>query len=112
MLDHERLDGYQTSIGFLAVAFGLVETLPRGCSELRDPLPRAATSIPLKIAEGSGKLDGPDRRRDYAIARGSAMECAAILEVIRLLSAAPNPSLDEGKGLLVRVVEMLSRMCR
>jgi len=62
--------------------------------------------------EGSGKLNGPDRRRDYAIARGSAMECAAILEVIRLLSAAPNPSLDEGKGLLVRVVEMLSRMCR
>ena len=67
---------------------------------------------PIFFKVGSGKLDGPDRRRDYAIARGSAMECAAILDVIRLLSAAPNPSLDEGKGLLVRVVEMLSRMCR
>ena len=112
MLDHERLDGYQTSIGFLALAFGLVETLPRGVSELRDPLRRAATSIPLNIAEGSGKLDGPDRSRTYAIARGSAMECAAILDVIRLLSAAPNPSLDEGNRLLVRVLEMLSKMCR
>ena len=112
MLDHERLDVYPTSIGFVAIALGLVETLPRGFGEVRDPLRRAATSIPLNIAEGSGKLGGPDRSRYCAIARGSAMECAAILDVIRLLSAAPNPSLDEGKRLLVRVVEMLSKMCR
>ena len=112
MLDHERLDVYQLSVGFLAIAFRLVETLPRGFSDLRDQLRRAATSIPLDIAEGSGKLDGPDRSRYYAIARGSAMECAAILDVIRLLSCAPKPSLDEGTRLLVRVVEMLSKMCR
>ena len=112
MLDHERLDVYQLSIQFLAIAFALVETSPRGFAELRDQLRRAATSIPLNIAEGSGKLDGPDRSRYYAIARGSAMECGAILDVLRLLSPAPNPSLDEGKRLLVRVVEMLSKMCR
>ena len=114
MLDHERLDGCQLSIGFLAIAFGLLETSPRGFSDLRDPLRRAATSIPLHSAEGSGKLDGPDRSRTYPIARGSAMECAAILDVIGLLPRAPNPSssLDEGKRLLVRVVEMLSKMCR
>jgi len=42
------------------------------------------------------------------------MESAAILDVIGLLPRAPNPSssLDEGKRLLVRVVEMLSKMCR
>ena len=112
MLDHERLDVYPTSIGFVAIALGLVETLPRGSSELRDPLRPAATSIPLNIAEGFGKLDGPERSRTYAIARGSAIEGAAILDVIRLLSAAPNPSLDEGKRLPVRVVEMFSKMCR
>ena len=88
--------------------------MPRGFSDLRDPLRGAATSIPLHIAEGSGELDGPDRSRTYAIARGSAMESAAILDVIGLLPRAPNPSssLDEGKRLLVRVVEMPSKMCR
>jgi len=42
------------------------------------------------------------------------MESAAILDVIGLLPRAPNPSssLDEGKRLLVRVVEMPSKMCR
>ena len=112
MLDHERLDVYQFSTRFLAIAFALVETLPRGSAELRDQLRRAATSIPLNIAEGSGKRDGPDRRRYYAIARGSAMECGAILDVIRILSVAPNASVDKGKRLLVRIVEMLSKMCR
>ena len=40
------------------------------------------------------------------------MECAAILDLIRIVSATSNPTLDEGKRLLVRVVEMLSKMCR
>ena len=61
MLDHERLDVYQTSIGFLAIAFALVETLPRGFAELRDQLRRAATSIPLNIAEVA---QGSLRRRE------------------------------------------------
>ena len=69
-------------------------------------------SIPLNIAEGSAKPDGPDRRRYHAIARGSAMECAAILDVGRLLDDSPTAALADGKTLLVRIVEMLSRMSR
>jgi four helix bundle protein len=69
-------------------------------------------SIPLNIAEGSAKPDGLDRRRYHAIARGSAMECAAIFDVARLLGDSPAAALAEGKALLVRVVEMLSRMSR
>jgi four helix bundle protein len=112
MLDDERLDVYQRSIEFLAIAFAVAERVPREYASLADQLRRAAMSIPLNIAEGSAKPDGPDRRRYHAIARGSAMECAAIFDVARLLGDSPAAALAEGKALLVRVVEMLSRMSR
>jgi hypothetical protein len=44
--------------------------------------------------------------------RGSAMERAAILDVCRVLQAASPSLLADGRALLVRVVQMLTRMCR
>ena len=57
---------------------------PRGQADLRDQLQRASTSIPLNVAEASGKTGTADRARFCAIARGSALECAAILDVLLL----------------------------
>jgi four helix bundle protein len=42
-------------------------------------------SIPLNIAEAEGRTGDADKARTYAIARGSAMECAAILDVLKVL---------------------------
>ena len=112
MLDHERLDVYQHAIQFLAIAFAISERIPRGYAASADQLRRDAMSIPLNIAEASGRPDGPDRRRFHAIARGSAMECGAILDVVGLLDSSQHEAIREGKSLLVRVVEMLSRMSR
>lgn len=112
MLDHERLDVYQCAIEFVALAFQIIEQLPRGYSALADQLRRAAMSIPLNIAEGAGKATGPDRARFHGIARGSAMECGAILEVIGLLGKGRQEQVARGKELLVRTVAMLSKMCR
>ena len=68
-------------------------------------------SIPLNIAEGSGRSSGSaDRIRFRGIARGSAMECGAILDVARLLEIAPDADWNRAKALLVRIVEMLSKM--
>ena len=72
---------------------------------------RASLSIPLNIAEGVGKLSDAEKRRFYAIARGSAMECGAILDAIKVLELACEPEIDEAKRKLVTVVKMLSRMC-
>ena len=112
MLDFERLDVYRCALEFAALAFRIVERLPRGHSQLTDQLRRATISIPLNMAEGSGKTSDRDRARFHAIARGSAMECAAILDILRL-QALIEPELEsQAKVLAVRIVSMLSKMCR
>jgi hypothetical protein len=40
------------------------------------------------------------------------MECGAIIDVVRLVGAVPESELAAAKQLLVRVVGMLSKLCR
>ena len=112
MLDYEKLDVYHCAIEHLAFVFKSIPSIPRGYSALVDQWRRAAMSVPLNIAEAVGKTSDADRNNRYAIARGEAMECGAIIDVVRLLDVVPEPELTAAKRLLTRVVEMLSRMCR
>lgn len=111
-LDHENLDVYRCALEFLRLALRIVGALPRGEGELRAQLKTAAMSIPLNIAEGAGKPTAADRSRFHAIARGSAMECAALLDVCLLADHVSNDQARQGKALLVRIVSMLTKMCR
>ncbi|HSO34547.1 MAG TPA: four helix bundle protein [Labilithrix sp.] len=111
-LDYENLDVYQRAIEFLRLAMQVTGALPRGESELRSQLKRAAMSIPLNIAEASGKPSTADRARYHAIARGSAMECGALLDVCTIAGHVTATDARLGKNLIVRIVAMLSRMCR
>jgi four helix bundle protein len=112
MLDYERLDVYQRAIEHLAVAVRILNDMPKGQAALADQLKRAALSIPLNIAEGSGKPEGADRIRYVNIARGSAMECGAIHDATRILGAAKLDDVAEAKLLIERIVSMLTRMSR
>ena len=103
---------YRCAIEHLAFVFKTVPTLPRGYAALVDQWRRAAMSVPLNIAEAAGKTSPADRNNRYAIARGEAMECGAILDVVRWIGAVPEGELAAAKQLLVRVVGMLSKMCR
>jgi len=40
------------------------------------------------------------------------MECSAILDACRVLSLVDDDLVDDGKQLLVRIVSMLTKMCR
>lgn len=112
MLDYERLDVYRCAIEHLAFVFRAIPAIPRGYSALVDQWRRASMSVPLNIAEAVGKTSPSDRNNRYAIARGEAMECGAILDVVRLLHVISEPELVEAKLLLVRTVGMLTKMCR
>jgi four helix bundle protein len=87
----------------------LLDRLPRAHGTLADQLRRAALSVPLNIAEGSGK-GGRDAARFYTIARGSALECAAVMDVLEALAVVEERELRELRELLERVVAMLTKL--
>ncbi len=107
--DHERLSVYQEAIKFVVWADGVLETIPKSLA-VHDQLDRAATSIPLNIAEGNGKYTAADRCRFFDIARGSALECAACLDVLMAKKKLENAT--PGKEILVRIVSMLVGLIR
>jgi four helix bundle protein len=110
MLSFQKLDVYQRSIEFLAFTRRLLQRIPKGHADLVDQLRRAAQSIPQNIAEGAGKTGRADKARYYAIARGSAMESAAHLDVMKIDELIDDEHHALGVGLLERVVAMLTKM--
>lgn len=82
----------------------------RGNAVLRDQLERASTAIPFNIAEGACKLSFADKRRFYDIARGSAGECAAIIENMFLRQVISKADYVHGRRLLLRLVQMLTKL--
>src|ERR1700704_342786 len=112
MLTFQNLDVYKCSIQFLARAIEFLESFPRGYGGLADQLRRAALSVPLNVAEGAGRISDADAARHYGIARGSAMECAAIVDALVILQAIDGRQHASGVDLLARVVAMLTKMIR
>src|SRR5215471_201202 len=104
--DHEKLEVYREAIAFIAWLSALMETTLR-IGDVKDQLDRASTSIPLNIAEGNGKYAPKDRCRFFDIAHGSALECAAGLDVLVAKSKLTTGQIREGKERLQRIVRML-----
>jgi four helix bundle protein len=105
--DFEKLDCYQIALQFNALAGRLV---PRGHRELRDQLSRASLSISLNIAESAGRTSRADKAHFIAIARGSAMECAAIVDVLLTSGIVAIGLCREARVSLIRVVQMLTKL--
>jgi four helix bundle protein len=110
MMSYEKMIVYQLAIEFLGIAFQIIEQLPRGYSELADQLKRASLRNPLNIAEGAGKRTKADCRKYFDIARGSAMECGAVLDVCAKLQLAKAELIGRGKQVLERMVAMLTKL--
>ena len=104
--DHERLIAYLRSIQFVAWSSPLLEKLPSRLA-VADQLDRASTSIPLNIAEGNAKYTAPDRCHYFDRARGSALECAACLDVLVAKGKCTIEQIQSGKELLIEIVSLL-----
>jgi four helix bundle protein len=110
MFDHEKLDVYRVSIQFVGWTYQLCKGLKGIDRNARDQILRASQSIPLNIAEGNGKLPSPDRQRFFRIALGSALESAAVIDVLAVCEAISITNAEEGKKLLYRIVSMLTKL--
>jgi four helix bundle protein len=109
-LHFQKLDVYRRAIEFLTLANRIRGQLPKGNAELADQLRRAAQSVPQNIAEGCGRTTRADKAKHYTIARGSAMECASHLDVMKIDELVETELYERGIGLLERIVAMLTKL--
>ena len=109
-LGHEKLDVYRMAIAYVAWVYEQSEALKGSHRFARDQWLRASQSIPLNIAEGNGKASSNDRRRFFEIARGSALECAAVQDILRVGNALDEKEHLERKSQLDRIAIMLSKL--
>jgi four helix bundle protein len=111
--DFERLIVFRKALAVFRLLSGLIQRPPRKASDLVDHLDRAASSVLLNLAEGSGKEPGSrDRKRFYRTALGSAKEAGACLILLKARGIVSPKVLHEGKALLLEVVAMLTVMAR
>ncbi len=106
---HEQLDVYRAAIEYAAWAFRLCERL-KANRNAKDQLLRASQAVPLNIAEGNGKVTSGERRRFFEAARGSALECGAVRDVLEVCGALSPAENADAKRLLDRIVAMLTKL--
>ena len=110
--DHTRLQVYQLALRFAGEVDPILRRMPGWRWPLRAQLQRAAPSILLNIAEGAGEHSRRDKARFYRMARRSATECAAMLDLLHAVQLATAEEVDAHQRRLHRIVAMLTVMAR
>ena len=103
---HEKLIVYNRSLEFVEFVENLLSKFKDNLN-VYDQLDRSSTSITLNIAEGTGKFTSKDKNRFYDIARGSAVESVACLDVLLKRNRITIEESTKGKELLFEIVSML-----
>ena len=81
MFDFQNLDVYKKS-KFFHVSCKKIILEKKLDKYVNDQLGRASFSVPLNIAEGSGKFSKADRKNYFTAARASVFECIAVLDIL------------------------------
>ena len=85
-LDHERLDVFRVALEFAAMVPALAKgARPAGCA----------------------RRTRRDRHHFFAMAQGSAMECAAALDILRVTGQLSIADATRAKHKITRIVQML-----
>ena len=107
VMEAERMRVYQLALELQCHANTLVPSVHR---VVRDQFERASLSVVLNSAEAFGRFSRRQKRYHVGVARGSAMECAALCDVLRVRRLAPLVETNHAKRLAVRCVQMLSKL--
>jgi four helix bundle protein len=105
----ETFDVYRVSLDACRACAPIAATLT---ATLKDQLLRASSSVVLNIAEGFGSSSRGVKRRHYEIARGSAVECIAVLDLASALGVTDESAagLTTARTLFARIAMMLAKL--
>ena len=110
-LSHFKLDVFQVSRQFVLSCYKETKSFPSEekftiISQIR----RAALSVHLNIAEGCARRSLNETKRFYEVARSSIVEIDAALDIATELGYTSKEKLKELGELMVRTIQMLSKM--
>lgn len=83
MFDFEKLSVYSKAKEFNLQIKKVILSIDSLEKNSKDQLRRASLSIVLNIAESTSRFSDADKRNFYVIARGSLIECIAILDLLK-----------------------------
>lgn len=104
---HEKLDCYRRAVRLAEELSKEGARWPRGLGYLYDQLRRAIASVVLNIAEGNARRSTAERRRFFEIARASAVEVSACIDLASSFGLMPPLSVSSVKSRLTEVSKML-----
>ena len=110
---HQRLDAWRISLDFVATVYELSAAFPKHeLFGLTSQIRRAATSVPLNIAEGAGRFSSAEFVRFLYIARGSAIETETILLIAERLHYITSAHTDDSLHTLNHIIGLLNGLIR
>jgi four helix bundle protein len=111
-MQHPRrtgFDAHDVARDAAILVLELVRRAPSSVRALTDQTARAATSVPLNLAEGAGRR-GRDRLHHWRIAYGSALEARTALELLVATGCVDVETAATADALLDRVAAMAWRL--
>ena len=112
--DHETLDVYRLELEFIAWLTDLLAEIKVNpgppIADITNQVDRSSLSSLLNTAEGNSKRQQRVRARFFDDARGSAAESAACLDAMVAKRLCTAGRITEGKSMLLRIVQMLSKL--
>lgn len=107
---HRRLRVYAAAVEASRIVYGATRHVPQRCVSLSDQVLRACTSIVLNLAEGVAEYSPREKARFYRMARRSAAEASAALDLLVAFGAIDHEPAQSGTDHLEAIAGMLTRM--
>ena len=108
-LGHEKLRVYQRGLDYVTWSHPVLAGIEESAVVL-DHWTRAAESILENIANGNSRRSRADRNQYFDVAIGSALECAACLDICRRREMISDDQLVTGKQMLQAIVKMTIKL--
>jgi four helix bundle protein len=108
--DFKRLDVYQAAVSHFGWCSDMAGRLPADRKELVWQMLRSALSVMLNIGEAGGRGTPGEAGQYLRVARGSAYECAALLDGLAAAGLLDDADYNAQEELLARIGSMLTVM--
>lgn len=108
----EQLEVYRRGLKLAITICKIASKFPFKFSRIRDQLIGAIISVPLNIAEGSGRKSIKERRNFYKIGISSLFEIIPLLEICLKLKLISTNEHDEFRNEIIELSKMINGLIK